>query len=101
MNVKKRYIYISVISILLLVFVAVFLNSPYRTARSAEIINIDPFIVTRFDEFSNNGNVFCFGTEALMKKSDSETLKGSCCDEMSLHRYSEQIEGLKKYPNKC
>lgn len=29
--------------------------------------------------------------------SDSERLQGSCCSPMSLHRYEEQVEGLKEY----
>jgi len=28
---------------------------------------------------------------------DDARLQGSCCSPMSLHRYSEQIEGLKKH----
>ena len=29
--------------------------------------------------------------------SNDASLQGSCCSSMSVHRYSEQIEGLKKY----
>lgn len=30
---------------------------------------------------------------------DSKRLKGSCCSPMNVHRYSEQVEGLKGYIN--
>lgn len=31
--------------------------------------------------------------------SDEESIQGACCGAMDLHRYQEQVEGLKKYSN--
>ncbi len=97
MKVKNSYIYFSAISVLIITLVAIFFNTPYKTSQSVATSNIDKIIVARFEELSSNGNVFCFGPDAVLRKSDTESLRGSCCDEMSLHRYNEQIEGLKKY----
>lgn len=38
-------------------------------------------------------------SEELASYSDDARLQGSCCSSMDLHRYQEQIEGLKKYSN--
>ncbi len=96
-KMKNSYFYILAVSVSLIVLISVFVGAPYKTSQSASISGVDKNIVARFEELSTNGNVFCFGPDAVLRKSDSETLKGSCCDEMSLHRYDEQIEGLKKY----
>ena len=54
-------------------------------------------IEAKFTALSNGGNVACFGPDYIYDMDDSENLRGSCCGPMSLHRYGEQIEGLKKY----
>lgn len=51
----------------------------------------------KFAELSTNGNSACFGKDVVYSMDDSMYLTGSCCDEMSQHRYEEQVEGLKKY----
>lgn len=37
--------------------------------------------------------------EQVLSYSDEERLQGSCCSAMDLHRYQEQVKGLKKYSN--
>lgn len=61
--------------------------------------NIDPQVLARFEYLSKNGNSSCSSAfkDSIAKMSDNARLRGSCCSPMSLHRYSEQIEGLKKY----
>lgn len=51
----------------------------------------------KFVELTKNQNVACFGANRIYSMSDSERLQGSCCSPMSLHRYEEQVEGLKDY----
>lgn len=53
----------------------------------------------KFDYLSKNGNSTCSGAfkDSISTMADSEHLRGSCCSPMSLHRYSEQVEGLKQY----
>lgn len=55
----------------------------------------------RFEYLSQNGNSSCSSAfkDSIISMSDGAHLKGSCCSPMSLHRYSEQVEGLKKYKN--
>lgn len=58
-----------------------------------------PEIVKRFEDLSQNGNSSCSleFMESIATMPPMARLKGSCCSPMALHRYSEQIEGLKRY----
>lgn len=60
---------------------------------------VDPDIAVKFNFLSNNGNSTCSGTfqRSIANMSPGQRLQGSCCTEMALHRYSEQIEGLRQY----
>ena len=53
----------------------------------------------KFAELSKNGNSACSGAfkDSIASMSDSARIQGSCCSPMNFHRYSEQVEGLKKY----
>ncbi|MBI3335748.1 MAG: hypothetical protein HY001_04590 [Candidatus Portnoybacteria bacterium] len=61
----------------------------------------DKALAAKFDELSQNGNSSCSAVfrDSITSMADSERIQGSCCSPMSLHRYSEQVEGLKKYNN--
>jgi len=52
-----------------------------------------------FIKLSTEGNAACFGPDTISEMQDQERIHGSCCGPMVLHRYEEQIEGLKKYSN--
>ena len=54
-------------------------------------------IEAKFTALSTGGNVACFGPDYIYYMDISENLQGSCCSPMSLHRYKEQIDGLRKY----
>ncbi|MBI2628340.1 MAG: hypothetical protein HYW71_02885 [Candidatus Niyogibacteria bacterium] len=56
-------------------------------------------LAAKFEALSQSGNSSCSMSFANSIESmpDSERLQGSCCSAMSMHRYSEQVEGLKKY----
>jgi hypothetical protein len=52
---------------------------------------------TKFALLSNAGTNFCAGPDFIGLMPDGESLQGSCCSPMDFHRYTEQVEGLKKY----
>lgn len=76
-------------------------NFPSNSSKAQEkpYIAVVPDVQAKFDYLSKNGDSSCSDSfkESIKSMEDSERLKGSCCSPMSLHRYSEQIEGLKKY----
>jgi hypothetical protein len=59
----------------------------------------DPDIVKRFESLSQDGNSSCARAfrNSIADLPQTARLQGSCCGEMSLHRYNEQIQGLKRY----
>ena len=56
-------------------------------------------LAAKFDDLSKNGNSSCSGgfKDSIAGMPDNARLKGSCCSPMSIHRYSEQVEGLQKF----
>lgn len=56
-------------------------------------------LAAKFDYLSTHGNSSCslVFRDSIASMSDDARLQGSCCSPMSMHRYSEQIEGLKRY----
>src|SRR3989344_6510925 len=63
--------------------------------------HIQEALAAKFEQLSQGGNSSCAASfnNSIPAKGDSERIQGSCCSAMSLHRYSEQVEGLKKYAN--
>ena len=60
---------------------------------------VNEALAVRFDYLSKNGNSSCSGgfKDSIANMPDDARLQGSCCSPMSMHRYSEQVEGLKKF----
>lgn len=58
-----------------------------------------PAVVEKFEDLSRNGNSSCSVDfmNSIASMPPMNRLKGSCCGPMALHRYSEQIDGLKQY----
>lgn len=56
-------------------------------------------LAAQFEYLSQNGNSSCSGgfKDSIAEMPDDSRLQGSCCSPMSLHRYSEQVEGLKEF----
>lgn len=56
-------------------------------------------LATKFQTLSQGGNSSCSGAflSAIPAMGEGKQLTGSCCSPMSMHRYSEQVEGLKKF----
>ena len=58
-------------------------------------------LAAKFDYLNKNGNSSCSLAfrDSIPAMPDGARLMGSCCSPMSMHRYSEQTEGLKKFSN--
>lgn len=56
-------------------------------------------LAAKYEYLSQNGNSSCSGAfrDSISSMPDDARLQGSCCSPMSPHRYSEQVEGLKKF----
>ena len=56
-------------------------------------------LAAKFEELSKNSNSSCSATfrDSIDEMPDGSRLQGSCCSPMDFHRYTEQVEGLKKY----
>ncbi len=51
-----------------------------------------------FDFLSSNTNSYCgLIPQTVDGYSNDQNIQGACCGAMDLHRYQEQVEGLKKY----
>lgn len=58
-------------------------------------------LAARFEYLSKNDNSSCSASfqQSIDTMPDDGRLLGSCCSPMSIHRYTEQVEGLKKFSN--
>lgn len=56
-------------------------------------------LAAKFDMLSKNGNSLCSGafSSSIDTMPDTGRLQGSCCSPMDIHRYEEQVNGLKKF----
>lgn len=59
----------------------------------------DMALAARFDALSESGNSACSADflYALDGMPDTARLQGSCCSPMDMHRYTEQVAGLRQY----
>lgn len=89
----------ALVIVALLVGGVIFLGKSPQEPAQANIGDVNELLAARFKDLSQNGNSSCSGVfkDSIVKMTDSARLKGSCCSPMSLHRYSEQVEGLKKF----
>lgn len=72
----------------------------YNVRPTASPFTVDTALAAKFDQLSKNGNSSCSADFQQAVKDGStgeERIRGSCCSPMDLHRYSEQVGGLKKY----
>lgn len=72
--------------------------SPISSPKETKIVVSDT-VASKFEYLSKNGNSSCSSAfrDSISSMPATARLQGSCCSPMSLHRYSEQVEGLKKY----
>lgn len=91
---------IKTIIILVLIFnigLGYFLFFPKNASKSPLAPN--QALAAQFEYLSKNGNSSCSLSfkESIPNMPDNAKLQGSCCSLMNMHRYTEQVEGLKKY----
>lgn len=79
----------------------VFDFSPRSQKENITSVQVNTALAAKFDYLSKNGNSSCSTSfrNSISSMSEDARLQGSCCSPMSMHRYSEQVEGLKKYSN--
>ncbi len=93
---KNNQLIIAGVSALILIAGAYY----FSASPKASPFVADPAIAATFNTLKASGNSSCSADFAQSVKNGttgSERLKGSCCSPMDLHRYSEQVTGLKKY----
>ena len=76
---------------------AYFLVTSSGFMASSEVSYTSPeALKAKFDYLNSAGTNFCAGPD-ILESVKSDRLQGACCNPMDFHRYSEQVEGLKKY----
>jgi len=97
MIMTKQTIFAVAIAALLIGGVFFLGRSPAQPEQSGSFANTA--LAAKFEELSKSGNSSCSATfkESILAMSDDARLKGSCCSPMSIHRYTEQVEGLQKF----
>src|SRR3989304_6393114 len=91
---KNIYLILGIASLLITV-TYMFSSTLKQTGYSINEINTQS-LELKFSELSNAKTNLCAGPNVL-DRLNTERLQGSCCSPMDFHRYSEQINGLKKY----
>ncbi len=83
----------------LLIIVMVAVLGGAVAACSEEGSAVPAEISNRFEYLSQNGNSACSAEfqESIATMAPTARLQGSCCSPMDLHRYGEQIDGLKQF----
>ena len=78
---------------------AFYLSSLKNSEESIFIGSANQAFAAKFETLSTNGNSSCSGgfKDSIADMPDDARLQGSCCSPMSLHRYTEQVEGLEKF----
>jgi hypothetical protein len=95
----NKNIQLSIIIAVLLIGGALYFGTSKKNGSST--FGVNTALAAKFDMLSNNGNSSCSGAfqNSIDGMTDTAQLQGSCCSKMDMHRYSEQVEGLKKYAN--
>jgi len=82
-----------------LVIGGMYLLGKPETGTHTDISGANTALAATFEELSQNGNSSCSGAfkDSILEMPDEARLQGSCCSPMSLHRYTEQVEGLREF----
>ena len=83
---------------LILIAGAFLIGSALPTLSAKKQVSADP-LYAKFQQLSTQGNSSCSldFRNSISSMLDSQRLQGSCCSQMSWHRYEEQVEGLKNF----
>jgi hypothetical protein len=93
----NKNVQISIALALLLVGGALYFSFSNNKENAPPLANTA--LAAKFQQLSQNGNSSCSGAfkNSITSMPDGARLQGSCCSPMNMHRYGEQVEGLKKY----
>ena len=99
---KKLPTIIIVLAVIVLGYIYISYSEPFKLRQPKEQTQsgiVNDALAARFDYLSQNGNSSCSASfrNSISSMPDDARLQGSCCSPMSTHRYSEQVEGLKKF----
>ena len=95
-EIRKSHFYVLVSVVAVVSLAALFFFSG-SNSQELGAISSGMTLDERFEVLSNSRTSLCAGPEFINGKQDDESLQGACCSAMDFHRYSEQVEGLKKY----
>ena len=97
----KSKLSVGIITGALVVLVSTIGTTPHAAMpiKNMENMQMGPDSKDRFAYLSTHGNSACSldFQKGIPAMSDEGQIQGSCCSPMSLHRYEEQIEAIKKY----
>lgn len=95
---NKRFLIVAIL-VAGLIGIAYFSSSRPQKEVVNQTPHPDQALIEKFEFLSQSGNSVCSQSfkESISQVSDEARLQGSCCSQMSMHRYSEQVTGLKKY----
>lgn len=98
---KKLPLVLLALGVLLAGYVIVTKWAPSPAKSDMSHVPVNAALAAQFDYLSKNGNSSCSASfkDSIPAMADGARLQGSCCSPMGIHRYSEQVEGLKKYAN--
>lgn len=91
-KIKKQHAYI-VAAIALIILAAAISAAITQTQKPEKTTEPEQ----KFAELSKAHTSLCSGPEFIAGKQENERLQGACCSKMDIHRYNEQVTGLKKY----
>jgi len=93
----NKNVQISIVLALLLVGGAWYLS--FSKKNGSPPLAVDTALAAKFDMLSKNGNSSCSGAykDSIDNMPEGSRLQGSCCSPMDMHRYEEQVNGLKKF----
>lgn len=93
-RIKKKFLFLP-----LLFFLFLGMGYFFSLAFFPHSVPAKETLSAQFDFLRQNGNSSCSADflNSIPQMSDGENLRGSCCADMSFHKYQEQIEGLEKY----
>jgi len=97
---KKKLRHLIFISLAVVIGVYFYTGGSWQTNHSKDVHHSTPeALAVKFEYLSKNGNSACSAdfTKAVERGLQDTSIQGSCCSPMDFHRYTEQIEGLKKY----
>ena len=92
--------YISIIAVVIVAFLGIVIfTSGGEVNNKDHAMSAD--LMKKFAYLSANGNSACSAEfkDSITALASGDKIIGSCCGAMSMHRYGEQVEGLKAYSN--